>query len=825
MKKNNFFKLALAILLAIFSLENANCQNFVNEAFAKKIGKNFIELQSGKSDARLDVFHVENDGEGVPALYIFNVDGGGFVIVSASKNMNPILAYSDKNSYEGEIPETARYFIDVYRQEVEYINKVNRVVDKDVVEMWNALENNMLPTAKNANTVDPLLQTNWNQDCYYNALAPATGGGWWGGPCGHCYAGCVACAMAQVMKYWNHPAQGKGSHSYVHSDYGQLSADFGATTYDWDNMPNEIWNDNIAIATLMYHCGVSVDMNFGPDGSGAYSPDVETAMRKYFGYCSATYKARSNFEEDEWKALLKNDLDKAYPIYFSGNSNDVGHAIVCDGYDNRDYFHFNFGWSGSGNGFYDINDVGGFNQYEAVIANVRPLPINADENGIIYVSTDGDGDGSSWENATKYLEYATSVATETSNQIWVKNGTYYGDVENNDGAFSIYDNNRIFGGFEGNEPADFNLDDRDIDKYTTILDGMNTRRVVKQSDHFMNYAYSIWDGFTIQNGKAGAGAAAYLCSNSRFVNCKFLNNNATGFGGAVYIISAYYENASVKFENCLFDNNTGSLGGAMYDMIGSSMLNCFFHENTALTKGGAYYVCSNKEPKITNCIFAKNNANIAGAIYNRGKMSMTNCNIVDNEATESSGGLFNEKHYSRISNSVFWGNKAAGCDNQIDGSAKFNYCAVKDGFEGEHMIDIADPHFTDPENNDYNLLANSPLINKGDKTITGVTGPDILGNQRIVGGQIDIGAIEYQGTTTVEDVPEQSLTLYPNPSENVVFINLGNNDSDVVITNSLGQTVKKMTGRTGTVEIDISDLASGVYFVMTGNSAAKMVKR
>lgn len=825
MKKNNFSKLALALLMAIFSLGKLNAQSFVNESFAKKIGKNFIELKTGRSDVKLDVFHVENDSDGNPALYIFNVEGGGFVIVSASKNLNPIMAYSDVNSYEGEIPETAKYFIDNYRQNVEYYNKVNRAVDDNVAAMWKSLEDNVLPAAKNTNVVDPLIQTRWNQDCYYNALAPSTGGGWWGGPCGHCYAGCVACAMSQVMKFWDHPAQGRGSHSYVHHEYGTQSANFGATTYDWDNMPNEIWSDNIAIATLMYHCGVSVNMDFGPDGSGAQSRDVETAMRKYFGYCSATYKERTQYEEDEWIALLKSDLDKGHPMYFSGSGEPGGHAIVCDGYDERDYFSFNLGWSGSGNGFYDINDVAGFNQNEAVVMNIVPLSINSDANGIIYVSADGTGDGSSWTNATKYLEFASSVATEVSNQIWVKSGTYYGDLENSNGAFTIYDNNRIYGGFTGDETADFDLNDRDLEANPTILDGMNQRRVVFQSDHFQNAAYSIWDGFTIQNGNSGAGAGAYLCSNSRFVNCKFLNNNATGFGGGVYVISAYYENATVKFENCTFENNSGSMGGGICDMLGITLLNCDFRGNSANTKGGAYYVYTNKQPKITNCIFAKNSAKEAGAIYNRGKFTMINCDVVDNEAVETCGGLHNDNHYSKIYNSVFWGNKANGVANQIDGDSKFNYCAVQGGFDGEHMIAIDSPCFTDTENGDYSLMANSPLIDSGDKSVTGVTGPDILGNQRIVGPQIDLGAIEYQGMSGFEEMSENSFLIYPNPANDVINIELGDRKTDVEIFNCLGQVVRRLAGISGTVQVNVSDLNDGMYFVNINNKVEKVVKR
>lgn len=822
MKRNYFFKLALALLTAILPLKYVNCQTFVNESFAKKIGTNFIELKTEKVDAKLDVFHVENTSDGTPALYIFNVEGGGFVIVSASKNVIPVLAYSDENSYEGEIPDGAMYFIDNYRRNVEYFNKEGRAADEEVETFWKALQNKELPAAKNSRTVSPLVETRWNQDCFYNELAPEAPG--WG-PCGHCYAGCVACAMSQIMKYWNYPAQGKGSHSYVHNTYGQQSANFGATTYQWNQMPVEIWNSNMAVATLMYHCGVSVNMNFGPEGSGAMSSEVETALRKYFGYCAAKYIERSGIEEDAWKAMLKADLDKAQPMYFSGSSaSGGGHAFVCDGYDNYDFFHFNLGWSGISDGFYNINDVAGFNQNETVVMNIVPMPINSDENGIIYVTSDGNGDGSSWENATRYLEYASSVACDLSSKIWVKAGTYYGDLESTKGAFTIYDNNRIYGGFAGNESPDFNLDDRDFESNATILDGMNQRRVLYQSDHFLNASYSVWDGFTIQNGNAGAGAGAYLCSNSRFVNCKFLNNNASGFGGGAYVISAYYENASVKFTNCSFENNNGSLGGALCDVLGIDLLNCDFRNNNATSKGGAFYVYQNKTPKLVNCIFAGNTAKEA-AIYNRGKMTMINCNVVDNEAVENCGGLHNDNHYSKIYNSVFWGNKVNGNPSQIDGTSKFYYCAVEGGMAGENMLTIDNPCFTDAENGDYSLLQNSPLIDAGDKSVNGVTGPDILGNQRVVNDKVDVGAVEYQGAESLGEVDEATFAVYPNPVDDVLFINIGDAITDIEISNGLGQVVMRLDGMSGVASVDVSELTAGLYFVRVNGTVKKIFKQ
>ena len=241
----------------------------------------------------------------------------------------------------------------------------------------------------------------------------------------------------------------------------------------------------------MYQCGVSVDMNYGYDGSGAQSNDVETAMRMHFGYSSAMYKERSSYQDDAWIALLKSELDESRPMYFSGTSDIGSHAIVCDGYDNNDYFHFNMGWSGASDGFYSIDDVNGFNRNEAIVMNIRPLSINSDENGIIYVASDGTGDGSSWENATPYLEYAASIGSDGETQIWVKKGTYYGDANGENGAFYIYQKNRVYGGLVGNEPADYNLDNRDLENNVTILDGGNTRRVLYQYDHFGSTAYSI----------------------------------------------------------------------------------------------------------------------------------------------------------------------------------------------------------------------------------------------------------------------------------------------------------------------------------------------
>lgn len=836
MNKKYFFKLILTFVVLISSINGLVAQGIVNESVARQIGANFISNKMGKSEVQLNLFHTEKGADGQANLYIFNVDDGGFVMVSASKYVRPVLAYSLKHSYEGEIPEPAWYFINNYCKNIEYCEERGVMMNSDVVSEWKSLENNELPAVKNINTVDPLTQTTWNQDYPYNYYAPETSGGWWGGPGGHCYAGCVACAMAQIMKYWDHPVHGHGSHSYVHSTYGLQSADFENTNYEWSIMPNalgtQVTDAAKAVALLMYHCGVSVNMNFAPDGSGAYSKDVETAMRQYFGYCAASYQERSKYTEDEWIALLKSELDKSQPVYFSGTSDSGGgHAIVCDGYDSNNYFNFNLGW-GYGGDFYSINDVAGYHNNEAAVVNIKPLEINADENGIIYVTPDGTGDGSSWSNATPYIEYATARATDVSKMVWVKTGTYYGDASNINGAFLIYKNNRVYGGFAGNEAPNFNLDNRDFEANPTILDGQGQRRVLYQTDHFMNSEYSIWDGFTIQNGNAGAGGGAYLCCNSRFENCKFLNNSANGFGGGAYIISAYYENATVKFTKCTFEGNHGSLGGALCDMTGAYLLNCRFKNNSAATKGGSYYIYANKESKIVNTIFDHNSANLGGAIYNKGKISVINCDMIANQVTENGGAMYNETRYSTISNTILWGNTKNGTPNQISGTSKYNYCAIEGGFEGTNNINLSSqnngsesanyPRFVNPDEGNYAIENNSVCVDAGDKSVVGVTGPDFLGNTRIINNTIDIGAIENQYYDDVADLDEELFGLYPNPFDNQMVI-VKEGDFKVDVFNSFGQQIISAEAQNEMV-LNTSEWNNGVYFVRVNGATRKVVK-
>lgn len=708
-------------------------------------------------------------------IYIYNIGTQGFVIVSGNTVLPPVIGWSDQGTFPDltDAPDNVASWINHYGEMIDFAVANGIQPEAKVQRQWEEAERGVFG-AKNATTVNPLVSTHWNQDCYYNEYCPATSGGWWGGPCGHVYAGCVACAMAQVMKFWDYPATGFGSHSYVHSQYGEQSANFGATTYRWDEMPNEVWSHNDAVATLMYHCGVSVNMNYSASGSGAQSRDVETAVRSYFGYCGAKYREKTAYNQEAWNAMLRAELDQGHPMYYSGANGDSGHAFVCDGYDDNDCFHFNFGWSGSGDAFYTTYDVNGFNQGQAVVTNMVPMNIQASADGIIYVSADGTGDGSSWENATNKLQYATALSSGGGTKVWVKAGTYYGDTTDPEGAFNISESNRIYGGFEGNEPADYDLSLRDFDKNATILDGQGERRVLLQSQAFSSGREAIWDGFTIQNGAAGSGAGAYLNNYATLSNCNIVSNAATMFGGGVYINSTG-GTAKVNLTKCIITDNSASMGGGVCDRIGATYSNCNLGNNIATTKGGGLYLYNNTEPTFKNCIFANNTAKEAGGMYARGKFTAYNCNFVMNLATESIGGIYHEERHNKYYNCIIWGNVANGQPSQTDGVSDYEYCAVQGGVEGTENIDLpaanngSEPgvfvRFIHPaggagadyHNNNWSVRPRSICLNAGKPNTTGLGNTDIYGNPRLQKGRVDIGAVESCASLTkIEDVLYES---------------------------------------------------------------------
>jgi len=307
-------------------------------------------------------------------FYTFVFHSGGFVIVAADDASIPILGYSDKNSFPEEIScPAAREWLESYSNQINHIVE-SGMSNSETMKEWEAIIQGNLPAL--TKDVEPLLTTTWDQGCYYNELCPADPAGL----CGHTLTGCVATAMAQVMKYHNFPPQGVGSYSYPHPVYGTQSVDFSSTIYDWASMSDYVNESNIPVATIMYHAGVSVDMIYGvEEGSGTSMELVPGALVEYFNYHPEIQLIYQNdfTDPDAWKDLLRDNLDEQLPILYAGYLPDyVGHAFVCDGYQISDEkFHFNWGWSGSWDAWYTIgalNPGNSLNLGNLAILHIKP---------------------------------------------------------------------------------------------------------------------------------------------------------------------------------------------------------------------------------------------------------------------------------------------------------------------------------------------------------------------------------------------------------------------------------------------------------------------
>jgi PKD repeat protein len=210
---------------------------------------------------------------------------------------------------------------------------------------------------KGTRDVTPMITVTWDQGCFYDEKCPADVSA--SSSCYHTLAGSGAVAMAQIMKYYNYPPHGFNSHTYTLPAYGTLYVNFSTATYDWLNMPPTLTASNDAVSTLIYHCGVGQEMNYGPDSSSSGSALIDTAFRNYFGYSSAAaWKWKADYPADQWLAMLKAELEAGRPLlYYGNNGGSEEKFFICDGYQGNDYFHFNWGSGGTDDGFFYLNNL------------------------------------------------------------------------------------------------------------------------------------------------------------------------------------------------------------------------------------------------------------------------------------------------------------------------------------------------------------------------------------------------------------------------------------------------------------------------------------
>ena len=378
-------KIVLFLHIAILGFYLCSIARPIDQETAHNIAAKFM----GTSDLQLAATY--RTEQGASAFHVFNTSDG-FVIVSADDCETPIIGYSREGRFDpNNVPIQMEDYLQDFIARIQFGIENHIEADEATTKQWELVKTTgKLNDSKSTKAVAPLLTDKWNQGCLYNNLCPTMSG-----PCGHAEVGCVAVAMAQIMRYWGYPTTGWGTHSYTNAGL-TLSADFGNTTYDWEHMPDSLTENSSeaeieAVSTLLYHCGVSLEMRYGPNGSLANTGDVINALRRYFNYTRQIHKEKkSDYSDEEWSSLLMNSLDLSRPIQYVGYGSG-GHSFVCDGYDSNGLFHFNWGW-GTANGYFALGNLNplGYDfsisnaalfdiipQYEPCVVNVSVFPPGA----------------------------------------------------------------------------------------------------------------------------------------------------------------------------------------------------------------------------------------------------------------------------------------------------------------------------------------------------------------------------------------------------------------------------------------------------------------
>ena len=334
------------------------------------------------------------------AVYVFNHTDGGFVLVSAIDNSREVLGYNDNGRFDkNNIPKNMQFWLQMYADEL-------ASVDKTATRSVSAKAATSTYTA-----VSPILDCTWDQAAPYNNDCPLVGGE-------RCVTGCVATAISQIMYAHKYPTRGSGSYSYTSDDGVYASANFGATTYDWNNMLPYYWNnyDNTqasAVAKLMYHVGVSSNMDYGVYESGAVSQIALANLCTYFIYDKGISILPKDFmNEADILDSISVDLQAGRPIYVDGRTkSNSGHAFVCDGMRSDGYIHINWGWGGYCDGYFtmsalnpDDQGIGGSSDNSAFTEQVT-----------FYTNIQPDKGGTAKPFAT------VSNLTLTSNEVISKN--------------------------------------------------------------------------------------------------------------------------------------------------------------------------------------------------------------------------------------------------------------------------------------------------------------------------------------------------------------------------------------------------------------------
>ena len=366
MKFSYFFKTAVLAVFALAAINTTAGNIDVNAA--RKAAGDFLQRNkttsfNAGSISAIKLAHAEASKVSGNAYYVFNVDGGGWVIIAGEDRANTVLAYGKNGAIDmTKLPVGMKDYLNMYKKQIEFMQDYKG----EVVPV---------KAPRRIAPVEPLVKSDWAQGNPFNLQCPEYNGEL-------SIVGCAGLAMAQILNYWEYPKSTKGLYGYYNEYSHSYLPSLPATTFDYDLILDHysMWrNDTLFIlnttqeqkdevSKLCRYASQSCQMNFDPDGSGS------TVTKQKHGFVDLGFSEdakilgieawptretwnTTDYTHEEWVELINAQLEAHRPIPYSVE-NDDGHAFIIDGIDADGLYHINWGWYGKCDGWFQY---GAFN--------------------------------------------------------------------------------------------------------------------------------------------------------------------------------------------------------------------------------------------------------------------------------------------------------------------------------------------------------------------------------------------------------------------------------------------------------------------------------
>ncbi|RED91309.1 thiol protease/hemagglutinin PrtT [Marinoscillum furvescens] len=853
-------KLKILILLLLLAVTGFAKQ--IDEPTAKTVATNFLKSLTTNSNGRVAAQNFDltlayptsssnaNSRLSSPIAntpyFIYNFGESGFIIVSNEDAALPILGYSYESNFSEDkvFPQLAKW-LETYKKQIRYIQANDIEPTEDVISQWkNLLNEGETSNARTSesNAVNPLMQTKWNQSPYFNDMCPYDSE-----YNTRAVTGCPATAMAQIMKYWKYPAKGFSYHSYNHETYGTLSANFSSTYYDWESMPNTLNSANSAVATLLYHCGVAVEMEYGPNVSGSYviidrSPtpeqSCEYAFKTYFGYDAESIEGlqRSNYSDSQWKSKLKAELDAGRPIQYAGFGQG-GHTWVCDGYDNNDFFHMNWGWGGQLDGYYLLDALtpgtggigagqGSYNEGQQALIGIKPPDASQTYQLEIYDDVETN------KSTIAYGE-GFSITTDILND---GNNTFSGDY-----SAAIFDENDAF------------VDFVEIIPNVSLQSGYHyTNGITFSTDGLLTMLpgeYRIHIFYRPTGGNwVGIKADFWDFLTSDYVDIEVVHENIISLYSTIDVLTEdlYNEGSlSIKLDvaNYYSEDFSGIMDVSLYNLEGEFVAtieektgvtlcsNCHFSDGLTFTTSnlnvppGTYFLALLHQWDGYDYELTGSTSTFINPIKIVLQVPPLNPDLYENNddytdaysltANFSSDMSSVSTNNSNIHIGTDWDFYSIDLDQNYDYSIDIRlHDSYNSGNGSTYTVDGLFLYSFDGENwsEAYDDILPSPITSEGNENITIVVSPYFIGERGTYQLDINLERSMVLGTEQKQD----GFTIYPNPASDKFRVRLGalaDQIDRIEIINLQGQMIILHENISNETELPISNLSSGTYFV------------